>query len=229
MNFRLLLYIVLGLSLIGNVKLFYNHFRYSKKIVSKQLPHYQNRQNVFKVLPLDSNSIILLGDSHFQNFEIAEFFSNPHLKNRGINSDRADQLIDRLDEIIEAQPKKVFIEIGINDLVQGKSADSTFNDIKDVVRHIQNKSPGTIVYLHELFPCNWLNLKSRKSIVPSVLLLNQQLESFSNAQSIALVKVYEDFNLNDRLNIAYDCGDSLHLNGIGYLRWKEIIEPYFSN
>jgi membrane-associated phospholipid phosphatase len=85
------------------------------------------------LLSLDSSS-------HTQNFDITEFLNDLNIKNRGIIGDRTDQVLDGLDDITRYKPKKIFIEIGINDLLQGISVDSTFKNTKQIISTIRQKS-----------------------------------------------------------------------------------------
>ena len=75
-----------------------------------------DRDELFETLPIDDNSIVFLGNSLINNFELAELFQNLKIKNRGISGDKIDGVINRLDPIIRLKPNKIFIEIGINDL-----------------------------------------------------------------------------------------------------------------
>src|SRR5688572_792456 len=101
-------------------KRLYYQFYYNDKYFAEQnnkpsVPYFLNRQQVFRLLPNDSDEIIFAGNSHAHNFEVAELFKLPNIKNRGINGDNSLGLLERLDEITESKPKKIFIEIGIND------------------------------------------------------------------------------------------------------------------
>ena len=64
------------------------------------------------MLPLHSSDIVFLGNSITDGCEWAELFENRHVKNRGISGDRSGWLLERLDSIIAAHPKKLFLMIG---------------------------------------------------------------------------------------------------------------------
>lgn len=76
--------------------------------------HFQ-RRSLFDVLPLHSSDIVFLGNSITDGCEWAELFENRHVKNRGISGDRSGWLLERLDSIIAAHPKKLFLMIGTNE------------------------------------------------------------------------------------------------------------------
>ena len=180
--------------------------------------HLLNRQNIFDILPIDSNSIVFVGDSHTQSFEVAELFKDFHVKNRGINGDRTETLLNRLEQITSKTPKKIFLQIGINDLSRGYTAENTFNNIKLIIRIIQENSPNTMLYVQSIFPM--------KNYSPSILCINEKCKNFCNENHIEWINIYDSLVFENGLNQIYDCGDGLHLNGKGYLKWKSILDPY---
>ena len=78
---------------------------------------------LFESLSRNSHSIVFLGNSLTQNFELSEFFPNHKIKNRGINGDVSAGILNRVKSITALHPSKIFIEMGINDLGTGVSND----------------------------------------------------------------------------------------------------------
>lgn len=76
------------------------------------------RDELFDVLPADSNAVVFLGNSLTQYCELAEFFPNVRVKNRGVHDDLTENVLSRLSSVIAARPKKIFIELGANDVEQ---------------------------------------------------------------------------------------------------------------
>ncbi len=188
--------------------------------------YFLSRNEVFRKLPNDPGEIIFIGDSHTQNFELAEIFKDVRIKNRGINGDISKGVLLRLHEVTESQPLKVFIEVGINDILNGIAADSTKKNLSDIIRTIKSESPRTQIFVHSLFPTNWNAYGTSNSVVPAVADINRFIEDLSRQEHCTFINVYDDFSLNGRLHLMYDCGDSLHLNGQGYLRWSDKVRPY---
>lgn len=79
----------------------------------------EQRRSLFELLPIRSSDIVFLGNSLTDGCEWSELFDNRHIRNRGISSDRACELAERLDPIVEGHPKRLFLMIGINDLAGG--------------------------------------------------------------------------------------------------------------
>ncbi|NJM15564.1 MAG: hypothetical protein HC896_09530 [Bacteroidales bacterium] len=75
--------------------------------------YYISRNEVFTKLPNDTNEIIMLGNSLTHNFEWHEVFTDINIKNRGINGDITKGIIQRLREVVESQPKKYLLRLGL--------------------------------------------------------------------------------------------------------------------
>jgi lysophospholipase L1-like esterase len=194
-----------------------------------QMTYFLNRQKLFEVLPKDSNAIIFLGNSLTQNFELQELFNNIKIKNRGISGDITAGVLNRLKPIIETQPKKVFIEIGINDLGAGISKDSILENYKKILLTLQKECKMTKIYIQSLFPVengreeypNYCNPVINKDIK----LINQELMKYASQHNLTFIDTYNKFEIGGQLNPKYSL-DGIHLSGEGYLLWTDILRPY---
>ena len=115
---------------------------------------YMRRISLFQMLPVDMCDNVFLGDSITRGGEWSEFFNMPTAKNRGINGDRSDWLLERLDQITVGQPKRVFVLIGINDLAAGRTSDMVIEDITQLIRRFQLTTPVTELLIQSIFPVN---------------------------------------------------------------------------
>ena len=182
-------------------------------------------------LPIDSSSIVLLGDSQTQFFEVLRYFKNREIKNRGVSGERTDQVLARLNEVLNGKPKKIFIEIGVNDLLQGVSVDTTFQHIDRIVTKIKVDSPATKIYLQNILPTRGdLHFFSQSGVhvLPLIKLLNEKIQILCSEKNITFIDLFAGFYVDNGLNPAYDCGDGLHLNHKGYKKWTELISPYIT-
>jgi lysophospholipase L1-like esterase len=185
------------------------------------------RDLVFRALPDDSNSIIFVGNSLTQLFELGELFRNPRIKNRGIIGDNSRGVLLRLDEITKRRPAKVFLEIGINDLTSGYPVDSVNRNCREIVRRIKRETPGAKIYLQSILPAN---VPGADRVIPlerAIVRLNDSLRSLAQEEGCVYIDLYSSFIIEaGRLDPRYDCGDGLHLNGEGYLKWRNLIKRY---
>jgi lysophospholipase L1-like esterase len=194
------------------------------KSPARNITYFVGRNEVFINLPNDTNEIIMLGNSHTQNFEWHEIFKNINIKNRGINGDITYGILQRLDEIIESKPKKIFIEIGINDLLQGYHIDTIMYNYYKIIQQIRIKSPKTLIYIQNILPTN-LTIYEKPS-VESVYVINQKLRTYCTTYNLTYIDLFSKFFKNGGLNPKFDCGDNLHLNSSGYRVWCNSIKDY---
>ena len=93
--------------------------------------------------------IVFTGSSLCELFPISEMLQNvePRIRvyNRGIGGDVTDGLLERMDEsIFDLEPKKVFINIGTNDISQ----------YRKILMQIQARLPETKIYVMSYYPVN---------------------------------------------------------------------------
>ena len=112
--------------------------------------YYLDRDKVFEALPKDSNSVVFLGDSHIQYFEVGEIFKDVNIKNRGIHGDDVEGAFKRIGTVINQQPKKVFIELGSNDLDLGFTQERYLGGYKKIIDTLQAACPNVKIYVMNL-------------------------------------------------------------------------------
>ncbi|MBI9067068.1 MAG: GH92 family glycosyl hydrolase [Salinivirgaceae bacterium] len=187
--------------------------------------YYYHKKEHFESLPNTENEIIFLGNSITDGAEWFELFGgNPNIKNRGIGGDDTDGILDRLTEVTESHPAKVFMMIGTNDLAYGKSVDYVLNNYRKIIAQIQTESPKTEIYVQSVLPVDDAVHYTRPNA--SILKINEGLIQITKEQSITYIDLTEAFKTDTgKLNPIYSI-DGLHVNGKGYLIWKDIINKY---
>ena len=190
--------------------------------------YYAQRASQFEVLPVHSNSLVFLGDGNTEACEWHEMFCNRHIKNRGIRSDRSSWLVNRLDTIVGARPKKVFLAIGINDLMAGEKPDAIAGNIDRILTRFEKESPWTRIYLTSLLPTNPALSTEKIDLKEQIEETNRLLEALCTEErkNLQYIDVYSTLIDDQRLLDPKYTNDGLHLTGEGYLRWKEEIEKY---
>lgn len=196
--------------------------------VSKFGTYYDQRKSLFEILPETKNEVVFLGNSITDGSEWSELLQNKHAVNRGISGDTSEGVLNRLYQVTRAQPAKVFLLIGINDLSKNISPDTLFVNIVRIVSTITKKSPKTKVYVQSIFPVNntFKTFASHTSRTPQVKDINERLRSICpklGATYVDLFSVLKNPN-DDLLNPMYT-NDGLHLLGEGYKAWAKAIQP----
>lgn len=185
---------------------------------------YYHKKEHFKSLPQSENDIIFLGNSITDNGEWAELFNNHHIKNRGIGGDDTDGVLERLHDITSGKPHKIFIKIGTNDLAYGKSVDYVVENYKKILRQIRQDTPHTHVYIQSILPTDDAFHTTRQN--SDIMAINSTLKQMAGEENLTYIDLFSVFSTpTHKLNPEYSL-DGLHLNGKGYLVWKEAIEKY---
>lgn len=187
--------------------------------------YYHQRHSHFKTLPNSQHNIIFLGDSISDGAEWSELFGDPRILNRGISGDFSIGILNRLEEVYSRKPDKVFLLIGINDLTRNLTTDSIVKNIVWIVNLIKSKSPNTQVFVQSVFPVNerFGKFGGHTSKKTQILELNEQLSSINNQDQFDYIDVFSYLvDSTGRLNSQFT-NDGLHLNSLGYLKWKDVI------
>jgi lysophospholipase L1-like esterase len=239
-RFLLIVSIVLNVLFFGYAvkKIFWKyHLKESKEQVELKMTDISNpqpdsvkfiiaRDKVFEILPKDTNEVIMLGNSLTHHFEWNEVFKNVNIKNRGIMGDISKGVLQRLDNILDSKPKKIFIEIGINDLLQGFTVDNVFQNYIKIIQKISLKSPKTKIYMQNVLPTDWCIYNTYVPVIDRINILNKQLLDYCSSNNLTYIDLFSKFQYKNKLNPIYDCGDHLHLSGVGYLEWCKLIKDY---
>jgi len=196
---------------------------------SKFGTYYDQRKSLFEILPDTKNEIIFLGNSITDGSEWSELLGNPRAKNRGISGDTSEGVLFRLYQVTRAQPAKVFLLIGINDLSKNISPDTVYVNICKIVSTIRTKSPKTKVYVQSILPVNntFKTFANHTSRTPQVKDLNERLRTICPRLGATYVDLFGELkNPNDDLLNPMYTNDGLHLLGEGYKAWLRVIQPY---
>lgn len=182
----------------------------------------------FRTYPNSANDIIFLGNSITARAQWNELLQMPNARNRGISGDTTFGILERLDEITEGKPSKIFLLIGINDISRDFPDEMILHNYKEIISRIQNESPNTKIFIETILPVNksFNVYKRHYNKDEHILYINDQLRKLAPQMGVTLIDIYPKFlDSKSRLNAKYT-DEGLHLNEIGYLRWAKILQPY---
>lgn len=197
-------------------RMYYSNYSISQIVAGAHTYDYSKvRESIFSLSQIDSNDIVFVGNSLTEKFMVTEFFGTD-CKNRGIGGNKVNDIIKRISKITYKRPRKIFLECGINDLFDEEPAD-VFDNYKKLIAKIRLESPVTKLYVQSVLPAD-----TKKN---EIVELNKLLKSYCDLKSISFIDLYPYFQHNGFLkdSLTYD---KLHLNGKGYMIWKEAIERY---
>lgn len=217
---KFLLVVLVGLSVTIAKGQRYDTIRYAKD-------HYAKRVTLFKSEPLIKGRVIFLGNSITEFGDWKKLLNDTTVINRGIAADNTFGVLERLNDIILRQPRKLFLKVGINDIQQGIPVDIIAKNIFLIVERVKAKSPQTEIYVHSVLPTN----DNVKNEYPQAFNKSVQINSVNDLLKQQAKKnhfTYVDLNkeLSDKdgkLNVKYADPDGLHLNEVGYQVWVNLL------
>jgi lysophospholipase L1-like esterase len=189
---------------------------------------YNLRLALFESYPNSTQDIIFLGNSITYGTDWNELLQMPHARNRGISGDISFGVLQRLREVTEGHPAKVFILIGINDISRNIPDSVILRNDERIVERIQKESPYTKIYFQTLMPVNnqFTQHKNHYNKDEHIRTVNDGIKKLAAKYHVTLVDLHPHFlDENGRMNAAYTM-DGLHLNEKGYQVWKQVLQPY---
>ncbi|MCX6761546.1 MAG: GDSL-type esterase/lipase family protein [Candidatus Moranbacteria bacterium] len=179
-----------------------------------------------KLKPGVTPEIMFLGDSITAREDWNVLFKSSNIMNAGISGNTTDDVIARLDSVLQAKPKKIFLMIGINDLLRGKNILYILANYGTILNKIKLDSPGALVYIQSVLPIN--NDISTQGTVDGqkIIALNNQLKALADKNGEIFIELYPYFcGADAKLYLKYT-NDGLHPNAYGYMLWKDLIGQY---
>jgi len=177
-------------------------------------PQYGMRNSLFEIVPPSETDIVFLGDSITQRCEWGELLQGYSVKNRGIGSDTTLGVLNRLDSIIEMNPKMIFLMIGINDL-STDSVENLTQRYDEIVNKIKTNLPDCSVYLQSILPVG----KPRGDIKEA----NAAIELIANRYGYTYMDLYSLMSDSNGKLKAEFTKDGTHLMGEAYKVWADEI------
>ena len=182
----------------------------------------------FRSYPNSKKDIIFLGNSITAGTDWAELLGKPNARNRGISGDITFGVLERLDEVIEGHPAKVFILIGINDIQRNIPDTLITGNYRKMIKRIKAGSPSTKIYFQTLLPVNneFTQFKNHYNKDEHIAFVNAELKKIAADEKITLIDLHSHFlDASNKLDKRYTM-DGLHLNADGYKIWAGILKPY---
>jgi lysophospholipase L1-like esterase len=199
----------------------YDTIRYATEYYEKRVAEFENEATA-------KNRIVFLGNSITEFGDWEKLLNDSTVFNRGIAADNTFGVLDRLDKVIDLQPSKLFIEVGINDLSQGIPNQIIVNNLFKIVSLVHKGSPSTKIYVHGIFPTNDNVKKEYPDAFGKNALadqINQELIKNAESHSFAYIDIATALkDSTGNLAIRYAESDGLHLNPEGYRLWVTIMK-----
>jgi lysophospholipase L1-like esterase len=187
---------------------------------------YSIKVGQFRSFQNAASDIVFLGNSITAGVDWHELLDLPQARNRGISGDISFGVLERLYEVTEGKPAKVFILIGINDISRNIPDSIIVHNYKRIIQTIKTQSPTTKIYMQTLLPVNneFTQFKNHYNKDEHILWINDQIRQLGKQENITVIDLYPHFlNADKKLDKRYTM-DGLHLNAEGYKLWASILK-----
>ncbi|WP_225309533.1 GDSL-type esterase/lipase family protein [Larkinella humicola] len=186
---------------------------------------YKARVDLFRSLPHSRKDVVFLGNSLTFWADWSDLLGDTRYKNRGIPGDITFGVLERLDEVIQGKPAKVFILIGINDLARNIPDAVILQNYRRMARRLKTGTPSTRIYFQTLLPTNdsFQKLRSHYNKEGHIQTLNAALKEMARTEGFEVIDLHPHFvDETGKLKKEYSW-DGVHLTLAGYHRWAEVL------
>src|ERR1700752_1965540 len=190
--------------------------------------HWEARYHEIEQIKPGKYKTIFLGNSLTEMFDLNAYFKDTTILNCGIVGDFSEGLVSRAELIARLKPTKLFIEIGINDIIEKISLTEICNNYNQLIEIIKKKSPETKIYIQSNLPL----IINRPSILTGnehvnnlVKMQNENLRQLSVKTGCIYVDVYTEF-AKEKNKESLFIWDGIHLTDKAYQIWAEKVKGY---
>jgi lysophospholipase L1-like esterase len=164
-------------------------------------------------------SVVFIGTSITLGFPLQKEFSNSRFINLGFAGITNEPLFNVIKQVVKKKPKKIFLEMGINNIRYKLDMETTINTSLNAIEYIKRQSPTTRLYVQSVLPTKFDSLNT------PITIYNQRINQYCQQANIKYIDLYPSFVrngvLDDDLTI-----DGIHLNETGYFVVRKCIESY---
>ncbi len=190
-----------------------------------QSEHWQKRAKEIASAAQGKYKAIFLGNSLTEMWDVNYYFNDSTLLNAGITGDFSEGLLKRCDVIIKLKPEKLFIEIGINDMIEKIPLDEICSNYEQLIIRIEKESPLTKIYIQSNLPLivNRPSLLTNNDDVNNLVIKqNVNLKCLTKKYNCVYVDIYSEM-IKEQDRSSLFIWDGLHLTSKAYLIWKKVI------
>lgn len=195
----------------------------AKGVVRRELgPVEKSREDIWSAMPACEGGWLFVGDSLIDFAPLQELFAFP-VVSRGRSGDTILDVAARLAEIRRHRPQRIVLWIGLNDLVGGRSSEDILDGIVALVEAIKREVAVASLTLVGVPLVSRAKGLVHADLNRTAAMVNCALRArfpgpepaFIDPQSALAGK---DGNLRPEFSL-----DGTHLNGAGYLAWRDML------
>lgn len=167
---------------------------------------------------MTDNKVLFLGDSITAHGDWQSWFPDHNTLNFGVSGNTSDDIIDRLDEVVAADPDEVILLIGTNDLGTRQTVEHLVRNVQSILVDLRRDLPGSRMLVQSIMPRG-------RDFADRIQEANIHLRQFCATVHAQYLDLWPALALDDgELNPAFS-DDRLHLNDAGYQAWLTELRP----
>ena len=179
------------------------------------------------------NNILFFGDSLTARYDLDFYFPKKNVINKGVGGEKTEDLLERIDkDVYEYNPSKIFVQCGINDIINDIDKEDILLNIRTIITGIKVNRSYAKVYMESLYPVNEKkvkdsdNEKHRKLNNKQIKEYNEEIKKICEDNSIIYINVFDEMTDKDGNLKELYTDDGLHLTNLGYLKLTSILKEY---
>ena len=192
-------------------------------------PFRNHRYDAFKVLPVNSEQTVFIGNSITNMNEWWEAFGDHNVVNRGVSGAITDEALANIEAVAAGKPKKVFMMLGTNDLGTAGicTPEHVLQNVTLMVERFQHVSPETELYIQSLLPSGHTGSGGTRTEA-RLKATNEALKALCEEKEITYIDLWDDLTdvATNSNGFSYD---KLHLTADAYKVWCDKVAPYVTD
>lgn len=170
---------------------------------------------------------LFVGDYHTLDFDLEDLFLENYYVKSVDEKLTTTSLLDNIKSMIYVyNPSIVFIEVGMNDLLEERDMSDILDDMEKIIKGIQENRPYAKIYVESLYPIN-KDIKDFDSDYEEIDYseiedYNEELKDLCNTLNVSYLDIYKEISENHELKKKYT-DNGVALNDLGYEKIYKII------
>ena len=166
----------------------------------------------------ETHTIAFVGDSLVGEGDWESWLGGQTVHNLGVSGDTTDDVLARLDSVIQLEPDEVLLLVGTNDLGTRKTVEHLVRNIESMLIELRRELPNARVLVHSILPRG-------REFARNIKDANIHLRQFCATVRAQYLDLWPALALEDGSIDPELSSDQLHLNDEGYRAWVAELLP----
>lgn len=195
-------------------------------------PKNDKKESVQKTEKNIDDNYLFVGDFNTDNFNFDDFDMDYHYIKKCDKKLTTRSLDNELGKyVLVYNPSIVFLEVGINDLIEDKSYDEIIDNYSNIIDAIKENRPYASIYIESVYPINRDMDDFDKDFIKNdvdnddIKKLNGKLENLAKDKDVNYIDLFAALESDGKLDKEYT-DNGYYLNGNGYKQVYKYISKY---